>query len=240
MFNWWTFLFEVINLLVVVFILYRLLFRPVREVIQRRRAEVHASQQQIQTAKEELERQREQLKQKLAELETLKKRTIEEARTEALKQRQMLQRETEKQLQADRERFNRFMEEERRRLLEEVKQEGLEMSLELSSNLLRSVVDDVINGAIVRRALRQIEDEIKEDALQYSEGCEVSVTSAFPLPEDLRQELEALFDKGRCKILYNESPELIGGIVIRVDSRVFDSSIRGNLQRLSRLLRERI
>ncbi len=56
-FNIWTFLFEVVNFVVLAYILHRLLYRPLREAIDRRRAEIAQTQAEAEQARAEAERQ---------------------------------------------------------------------------------------------------------------------------------------------------------------------------------------
>ncbi|MBW4026816.1 ATP synthase F1 subunit delta [Acidipila rosea] len=68
---------------------------------------------------------------------------------------------------------------------------------------------------------------------------EVTVTTARPLGQDERKALEAqiaqLADSGiNAKFL--EDPSLLGGVVLRIGSTVYDGSVRGRLDQLKRQL----
>ncbi len=64
----------------------------------------------------------------------------------------------------------------------------------------------------------------------------VTVTSAVPLsPEQLQQlgdALRSVLGGGKVSIDAHVEPEILGGLVVKVGSRLFDSSIRSKLQRL--------
>jgi F-type H+-transporting ATPase subunit delta len=67
----------------------------------------------------------------------------------------------------------------------------------------------------------------------------VWAASAVALPADLRQRLEALLrDKlqAECILETDVQPELIGGLVLRVDDTVYDGSVRRQLQRIGQEL----
>ena len=55
-FNVWTFLFEVVNFLVLVYVLHRLLYRPLREAIDRRREANAKAQAEAEKARQEADR----------------------------------------------------------------------------------------------------------------------------------------------------------------------------------------
>ncbi|MGD9881520.1 MAG: F0F1 ATP synthase subunit delta [Reyranella sp.] len=62
------------------------------------------------------------------------------------------------------------------------------------------------------------------------------VTSAVPLTPDQLQQLNAalrgVLGGGRVSIDAHVDPDILGGLVVKVGSRLFDSSIRSKLQRL--------
>jgi F-type H+-transporting ATPase subunit delta len=64
----------------------------------------------------------------------------------------------------------------------------------------------------------------------------VAVTSAVPLsPEQLRQlsdTLRSVLGSNKVSIDARVEPDILGGLVVKVGSRLFDSSIRSKLQRL--------
>lgn len=62
-----------------------------------------------------------------------------------------------------------------------------------------------------------------------------TVTTARPVPENIQQTLqEKLTDLTRKKVRLNfaQDPELIGGLVTRIGSTVYDGSVRSQLQEL--------
>src|SRR6185369_16713189 len=60
-FNVWTFLFEVLNFLVLAFVLHRLLYRPLREAVDKRKAENDKARVEAEAARKEADAAREQL-----------------------------------------------------------------------------------------------------------------------------------------------------------------------------------
>jgi len=66
------------------------------------------------------------------------------------------------------------------------------------------------------------------------------VTTARTIPEDARQSLQSrLTDMTgrRVRLEFSEDEELIGGVVTRVGSTVFDGSVRGQLQQIKEQLK---
>lgn len=68
---------------------------------------------------------------------------------------------------------------------------------------------------------------------------EASVTSARKLEESDRMQLETQISKlvgSRIRATYTEDSSLLGGVVVRVGSTVYDGSVRGQLQKLKQTL----
>ena len=89
-------------------------------------------------------------------------------------------------------------------------------------------------------------DEINEILAEYhtiadeqSNMAEAEITSAHPLNDHDRAELEAQVAKlagGRVRATYREDPTLLGGAVVRIGSTIYDGSIRAQLQQLKHRL----
>ena len=82
--------------------------------------------------------------------------------------------------------------------------------------------------------LRDIESVL---AAEYS-ALNLHIASAFPLDEALRQEITAFVgasESARAAYIASETidQDLIGGVIVRTPTRVFDSSIKTQLKQLS-------
>ena len=87
--------------------------------------------------------------------------------------------------------------------------------------------------------LDEILNEYHALADEQSNVAEAEITSARPLNDQDRVELEAQVAKlagGRVRATYHQDATLLGGAVVRLGSTVFDGSIRGQLQQLKQKL----
>jgi F-type H+-transporting ATPase subunit delta len=74
---------------------------------------------------------------------------------------------------------------------------------------------------------------------QDSGVAEAVVTSAFELNEDDRRNLDAQVAKmagSKVRISYLRDKELLGGVIVKIGSTVYDGSLRGQLQQLKQTL----
>jgi F-type H+-transporting ATPase subunit delta len=101
--------------------------------------------------------------------------------------------------------------------------------------------DLVLNGLLVLNEhdrldlLRPIVEAYRELHEQQAGRMRVEVASAVPLPDDLRerllQELRHKYDKEPV-LVARVDPELLGGMVVRIGDRVYDESVRTQLNNI--------
>lgn len=99
-----------------------------------------------------------------------------------------------------------------------------------TSNFLRILVK---NGRIGE--LSQIQERFEEELADRSGVVVASVISARDLPQTEKGAFQANLEKltGRTvEIEYGVDPEIIGGVVTRIGSTVYDSSVRTKLENL--------
>jgi F-type H+-transporting ATPase subunit delta len=87
--------------------------------------------------------------------------------------------------------------------------------------------------------LDEIVAEYHAAADEQSGIAEAEITSAHPLNDEDRAELEAQVTKlagGRVRATYRQDAALLGGAVVRIGSTVYDGSLRGQLRQLKQKL----
>ena len=87
--------------------------------------------------------------------------------------------------------------------------------------------------------LDEILAEYHAVADEQSGLAEAEITSAHPLNDEDRAELEAQVAKlagGRVRATYRQDATLLGGAVVRIGSTVYDGSVRAQLQQLKQKL----
>src|SRR5580693_6473504 len=72
-------------------------------------------------------------------------------------------------------------------------------------------------------------DRLLDERLGFVRG---DVSSAFALADAQRAELESELSGKKAKLDYKVDPALIGGVVARVGAKVYDGSVRGQLEKL--------
>ena len=241
--NWSTFVLEVINFLVLVWILKRFLYRPVLDVIAKRRrlveeelaraksieAEANALKQQYAGRLETWEAEKRDAKAQLAsEIEQDRVRKLAELAT-------VLEQEKEKSRVAD----ERQQTEKERVLAQQALQQGAAFSSRLleqaaGPELERRLLDLLIDG------LSDLPDEQRRRLIgQWREQSPVvEVCSAFDLATEQRQRLEnALRQLAKfADIRYRRDESLLAGLSIEVGAWVMAANLRDELKGFTELL----
>ena len=87
--------------------------------------------------------------------------------------------------------------------------------------------------------LDEILAEYRKEVNRRLSISEVQVTTARPLDADERQGIEqevAALTGTQVLATYNEDKSLLGGVMVRVGSTVYDGSVKGKLARLKEQL----
>jgi F-type H+-transporting ATPase subunit delta len=99
-------------------------------------------------------------------------------------------------------------------------------------NLLETVVHHNRTSSLA--SIARVFQELHEE----SQGIvEAEIATAVPLTEDLEQKTRATLERmtgGRVRLTARVDPRLLGGAVTRIGSRIWDGSLRTQLEQLGR------
>ena len=105
------------------------------------------------------------------------------------------------------------------------------------------IVQDFASVVVTNRRQRQLRAMVSAFAALVAEkrGIQVAhVTSAHPLSDVQEQQLRARLIEagyGNVNIIKQVDPTLLGGLVVRIGARLYDSSLKSRLQRLQYALK---
>jgi F-type H+-transporting ATPase subunit delta len=100
----------------------------------------------------------------------------------------------------------------------------------------------LLQALLTRHRLGSLDEIVAgmTEAIQARQGVAVAeVTTAEPLGDDERQQLKTVLEKKagkRLELRERVDPTLLAGFVAQVDSQLFDGSLRGQLDRLTKEL----
>lgn len=235
-FHWWTFLFEAINFVVLAYILHRLLYRPLREAIDKRREANAQAQEMAEKARQEAEALRQRLREQLAGAERQRQELIHQAREQAEAERKKLLAEAEGAAQRRQQEARQALEHERQEALTSVRQEVINQAIELTRRLLREASHRTLQQHLALRLTETLEQipETERERLRanWQTGDSPVLQSAqeldAPTLEQLTRAVSGIVG-GPVSLALQTRPELLSGVRLRLAGHVWDGSLAGQL-----------
>ena len=153
--NLWTMIFAWINLLILYFILKKILFKPIKNMIDSRQKEVDDMYKGAEEAKESAEKMRAEYEEKLSRANEESEEILKSAQRRALLKEEEILKEANAQASRTLERAEEQIALEKKRALNEVKDEVSEMAIGIASAVIerdvkadehKALIDDFINN----------------------------------------------------------------------------------------------
>lgn len=242
-FNLWTILFQVINFVILLYILRRILYKPIREIIEKRRGLIAKTVGDAEKTKKEALELKENNQKELNKAKELQGQMLEQSREEALKDRNKLLDEAHKEAAKINEKEKALIDAEKMRIESELKNKTLEMVSVFASNLLKDISDEELHKAIFRKLVKE-NGKIVSDISKIKEKEEIlniDLVTAYPLPmDDVKTFKETLESQLAKKIKMNTTVDktLIAGVRIKAYDMIYDSSLAGQINALASQLKE--
>jgi F-type H+-transporting ATPase subunit b len=241
-FDPWTLFFQFLNFAVLLFVLYRVVFRPVRRVMEERRTRVAADLDAAEQARRAAEELRADLARQRAQVEQERLAAMEAMRRDVDESRRRLLEAAAGEAQALRDKGRALLETDRQRLEDELKEVAARTVTGWAAGVLRDLADETLHRAILRRFPEELE-RIAADLAQLprtGEGLPVRIETAFPLEgaeaTALGAAVAARLDG--ASLTLGTEPGLLAGVRLRARDKLYDLSLRGRLDALAARLRE--
>lgn len=244
--NWTTVVLEIINFLVLVWILKRFLYQPVLRVIEERRARIESKLTEAARRQEEAGKLQDRYENRLAEWQRDKQAAREAFQREMQQQRAQALKELETSLAAEREKAEVVEERRSRELAGRQERAALEIGARFAGRLLKELAGPELEErmlALVCRELDSLPDAERtalRRAARNGDGT-VRVESAHTLSEDRRQALQeavrALLGDG-ARFVFEQSPGLIAGLSLSVGDWSMGANLRDELKGFADKARE--
>jgi F-type H+-transporting ATPase subunit b len=240
-----TFLFQIINFIVLLFILKRLLYKPVREIIEKRRALIEKTVQDAGKTKQEALELREKYQKEMAQLKDLRGQTLERLQEEVMEEKKRLLGTAEEEAGRVMEKEKAVFDAEKKRLQTELKEEAIDTVCALAANLLKDLSDEEFHKAIYRKLLTGLEEIVPDlsNITGKNEPLKIELASAYPLNgEELGKfsaTLESLLSR---KVIVTTSLDenLIAGTRMKAYDKVYNFSLSGQVELFRRRLKETV
>lgn len=241
MFNWWTFLFQTINFFVVLYILYKLFFNPLKNIIQKREESLKKRLEELQAGEDELKEKEQRYGEKLKETDTLKNKELNRARKEAEQEKNRLFEEADRELEKERLKQKSIQEDEREKIEKAIKEQSLQFSLDYIARFAKELVDEKMHRKLIEKFLHALKSEESEEIETLKKElklkkCNIRLTTPLKIEEQtihkIKEVLGDIFDTKAVSIETFSDTSLIGGIKLEIENRIIDGSILQTLKQL--------
>ena len=236
--NWTTVALEILNFLVLVWILKHFLYRPVLQVVERRRADIEATLKEATEREQAAEKLRMRFENRLAEWQQDKQAAREELQREMQQQRSRAMEELQETLGAEREKVQVLEQRQANELEAHRQREALQLGARFASKLLQDLSGPELEAQIVALVCEQFAQlpEAQQAALRRVDTAKVEVQSAFTLNEVQRATIARSLNAvtGRQMALsFTEQPELLAGLRLSVGDWTLGANLRDELKGFS-------
>ena len=236
--NWSTFILEIINFLILVWLLAHFLYRPVMNIIKNRQREIQKKLDAAEAVHNDAEVLKRNYDDRLAEWRQEKSAAMKQLQEEVANERRRLLEELQHDLEQERQKAGilnqRLMQEEKQNMERQALQQGSAFSArllarlagpDLESRLIDALLDDL---DILSSKKRQL---LISGYKKNKNG--ITISSAYPVTEETRQKIEqklkSIFNEDiRCA--YEVDGELIAGMRIRIGAWLLQANIQDELK----------
>jgi F-type H+-transporting ATPase subunit b len=221
-FDWWTLLLQIVNFLILVWLLHRFLYKPVQAVIAKRRALAESALADASAKRAEAEAEKKQLDQARADLEAKRQSLIDAAQKDAEAKRKAAMEAASKQADALLAKARAEAEKAREADIASLKEELAGTAVAIAKTILTGTADHDLDAVFRARILKKLDAlpaEKKTPTGAARSAGPVSVITAEPLPESeqaaWRDALKKRgFDSG--PIEFSADPALVAGAELRL------------------------
>jgi F-type H+-transporting ATPase subunit b len=244
--DWITTIAQIINFLVLVYLLKRFLYRPIVAAMERR--ETHIAQRLKDAAEQSTEAQQQgnAYREQLQELERQREQLIAKAKNEAEAQRIQLMDALRDEISSIRMRWIEEVEREQQAFLAQARQ----MVGEQVCLVARQALGDLADTALEKQMLRVFQQKLAEtpadDKAKLAESATESglvVQTRFPLPPTMQESITIIIHEqlaAELSVQFEESVELICGISLKAPGFKLEWNLESYLAHIDEQLASRL
>ena len=239
-FDWWTFAFQLVNVLILLWLLSRFLFRPTARIIAERKATAAAALRQAEEIKAKSEEALKALQQEREETRKQRFDVLEAARAEAEKQKGEALAQARRDAVKVIDDAGKTVERNRAAAEQQQLQDAVTLSATMTERLLGNLPEDARFAGYAKRledALSALDEEKKAALLSEPGALELISARKLTKAERAQARKAAAVLTGReqdIPIVIDET--LIAGLELRSPNGVVHNSLRFDLERISKAL----
>ncbi|MGK7369272.1 MAG: F0F1 ATP synthase subunit B family protein [Candidatus Halalkalibacterium sp. M3_1C_030] len=224
--DWFTLSAQIVNFLILLVLLKRFLFGPLRNIMDKREEKVKSRLEEARKKLDEAEEKSQRYDHKLSKFEEKKDELMKEAREKAEEKKKEMLHEAREEIDNLYENWEESLEAEKETFFSELHRQTSKKIIELLDRLIK----DLANSSLEEQAVNKFNDRLKNmdkkdkkralhSALDSGEG-EIVVSSSFELQEGQKEEIKKILHdvfKAEVSCSFKVNSNLGFGIEIRAE-----------------------
>ncbi len=244
--DWFTVIAQILNFLVLVWLLKKFLYKPVLKAIEHREEKIRSQLQEADAKMERAEEEKKAFRQKNEDFAETADARLDEMNEEVSRSRKKLLEEARAEAAALRMKLIESVREEKEARSREISQRMQEEIFAISRKVLRDLASADLEREVVRTFVKRIEEMKEPDRDKLTQALNhpqetVVVHSAFELPEAQQQEIEtAIADLAGQEVScrFATTPAKVLGLEVTAGSYKIAWSVAEYLHSLENVLSE--
>lgn len=246
--DWITVAAQIVNFLLLVWLLQRFLYGPITRAMKRREERIETRLTEAEDKRREAGLEAENLRKKQDEVEEQRRRIFEEARREARELREKLEREAREEVEEERRSWRRTVTEERDEFLAELRAHTARHVYALARTALCELAGASVEAQAASRFAGRLRELRGEQAARIAEAAAderntALVESSFELPGPAQEDIEKVVHETiskDVKIHYSRSDDLLFGVRLIAGGQTVEWSLARYLERLEDAVEDKL
>lgn len=219
--NWFTFTAQIVNFLILLWLLKRFLYTPLQNVMKNREDEVLSRLEEARQKLVHAEEMSKEYQAKIDQLEDQKKEWLEEAKQETESYRKELLHTARSEVDAIHAKWLKAVEVEKRSLMDTLEHQSVQKILAIVEKIIKDLSDIDLERQTIQRFLEKLEakdDQGKSRVEHIKTEKEIEIASSFPIEKADRQKIDKAIQgmfSDQTTYNYTTDSELGFGIEIR-------------------------
>lgn len=244
--DWFTVIAQIINFLVLVYLLKRFLYKPIIKAMDEREERISGRLKEAERREDEARHELERYQEKTEEIDDRRDVLLNKMREDVEAQRKALIGEARDQVEGVRANWHEALEREKDAFLQDLQERTGRHTYAIARQALKDLADADVERQIIRVFVERLRslDEEEQRALRESVGQSrqgVRVISAFEIPQDTSQEIAHVLEAYASEpvdLHFETSTDVICGIELNANGHKIGWSLRDYLEGLETTLAE--
>jgi len=242
--EWTTVVFNIVNFLILVWLLKRFLYKPVINAMDKREDAIRTRLNDAALSKEEAEKEAEAYRKKTTAFEEEKKTLWKKVQDEASQERKTLLKEAQQEMKDKKAGWEAQMNAEREALHNTVRELVAKTLINESRHALKEMADETLETQIANVFIRKLGDLKKEEKEElkknYTKNKLIEIDSSFDLPSDTKSKIEnaiaTTIGESKVATKYKTDKNIICGLELRVGSQSINWGFDGYIENFEKNL----